>query len=356
MMHSLYVVFAFCALLGACDRATGNHLGLGERFEDGFRMLGPLAFSMAGILCLSPLLAVLCQSLSPILTHLNVDPSILACLLAIDMGGWQIAEKLASNSDSAYFFGILATATLGCTLSFTIPVGISLFKEENREFFSRGLLYGIITIPIGLFVGALCMKIPLLAAFYLCFPLILLSSLLGIALARHPTGTARVLQGYAVFLRFLATLGLGFAAFSHLSGIILLPGMLPLSEALEVVCSIGIILLGALPLSEILLHVLSRYAGMLGHRIGLSSQGIVGLLLLFVNVTPGLATIPAMENRAKVVAAAFSVSAASCLTAHLAFTIRFAPQVAGALILCKSAGSFSAVALAFLATRNKVLE
>ena len=353
MTRPLFVILGVSALLGAIDRAAGNRLGLGQHFEAGFRTLGPLGLSMAGILCLSPLLAACCRPLSPLLARLGTDPALPACLLAIDMGGWQIGEALAENAASARFFGILASATLGCTLSFTIPTGMGLYNEKDRGLFSRGLLYGLVTIPFGLFAGALCMGISLPAAFRLCLPLILFSALLGIALARHPAETARALRGYASFLRVLATLGLGIAAFSHLSGIALLPGMMPLPEAMEVVSSIGITLLGGLTLSEILLRGLSRCAGALGRRIGLSARGLVGLLLLYMSISAGLAAIPDMEDRDKVVAAAFSAAAASCLTSHLAFTARFSPETAGALILCKTLAAFAAAALAVAATKNK---
>ena len=50
-------LMAIFALLGALDRITGGHFGLGKQFEEGILTLGSLALSMLGILTLAPVLA-----------------------------------------------------------------------------------------------------------------------------------------------------------------------------------------------------------------------------------------------------------------------------------------------------------
>ena len=52
----LMIVMAGGAVLGGIDRVLGNRLGLGEQFEKGFLLLGPMALSMAGMICLTPVL------------------------------------------------------------------------------------------------------------------------------------------------------------------------------------------------------------------------------------------------------------------------------------------------------------
>ena len=51
-------VMAICALIGGVDQLAGNKFGLGRRFEDGFQLLGPTALSMAGLICITPLLSL----------------------------------------------------------------------------------------------------------------------------------------------------------------------------------------------------------------------------------------------------------------------------------------------------------
>ncbi|MCD7739055.1 MAG: ethanolamine utilization protein EutH [Lachnospiraceae bacterium] len=50
-------ILALGAVIGGIDHLLGDRTCLGKRFEEGFQLLGPTALSMAGILCLVPLLA-----------------------------------------------------------------------------------------------------------------------------------------------------------------------------------------------------------------------------------------------------------------------------------------------------------
>ena len=76
------------------------------------------ALSMAGILCLAPLLSGALEStLAPLWRALGLDPAMLGGILAIDMGGYQTAKSLAQDAAIGRYAGILAAATLGCTVT-----------------------------------------------------------------------------------------------------------------------------------------------------------------------------------------------------------------------------------------------
>ena len=55
----LMYVMAVGVVIGGTDRLLGNRFGLGDKFEEGFRLMGPIALSMVGIICLSPVLTKL---------------------------------------------------------------------------------------------------------------------------------------------------------------------------------------------------------------------------------------------------------------------------------------------------------
>ena len=57
-------IMAVGAIVGGLDRLFGNKFGLGEKFEEGFNAMGPLALGMVGIVCLSP---VISKYLGPII-------------------------------------------------------------------------------------------------------------------------------------------------------------------------------------------------------------------------------------------------------------------------------------------------
>ena len=57
MNQALMLIMSAGVVLGGMDRILGNKLGLGEAFEKGFLLLGPMALSMTGMICLTPVLA-----------------------------------------------------------------------------------------------------------------------------------------------------------------------------------------------------------------------------------------------------------------------------------------------------------
>ena len=48
MEQAIMMIMAAGALLGGLDRLFGNKLGLGDKFEEGFRLLGSVALAQAG--------------------------------------------------------------------------------------------------------------------------------------------------------------------------------------------------------------------------------------------------------------------------------------------------------------------
>jgi len=125
---------AFGVLLGGIDAVLGNRFGFGSRFEQGFRLLGPIALSMAGIICMTPTLSTILEvTLVPMLKLIRMDPGIFGGLLAIDMGGYSLAAELALDAKMRDFSGIILAATFGCTLVFVIPVAETLdLKKAAR--------------------------------------------------------------------------------------------------------------------------------------------------------------------------------------------------------------------------------
>ena len=63
MQYLTYIILAF-AVIAAIDRVIGNRFKLGEQFEKGIMMLGPLTLSMAGMLIMAPVIADLLSVIS----------------------------------------------------------------------------------------------------------------------------------------------------------------------------------------------------------------------------------------------------------------------------------------------------
>ena len=150
----VYIMVLFMAL-GAVDRIIGNRFGLGEKFEEGIIAMGSLALSMIGIICLAPVLAGLLRPVVvPLYSFLGADPAMFAgTILANDMGGAPLAKELALTPEAGQFGGLIVGSMLGPTVVFTIPVALGIIRPEDHEFLAKGVLAGVITIPIGGLVG-----------------------------------------------------------------------------------------------------------------------------------------------------------------------------------------------------------
>ena len=132
MQKVIMWIMALGAVAGGVDHIFGDRMGLGKKCENGFMLLGPTALSMAGIICLAPLLSgVLGPLVSPLFARFGLDPAMLGSLLAIDMGGYQMAMELCADPQVGLFSGLIAGAVFGCTITFTIPVGVGMIESGD---------------------------------------------------------------------------------------------------------------------------------------------------------------------------------------------------------------------------------
>lgn len=353
MDQALMFVIAAGAALGGLDRILGNRLGLGEQFEKGFMLLGPMALSMAGMICLAPVLAdVLGRVVIPFYRLIGVDPAMFGSVLAIDMGGYQLARELAEDPLIGSYAGLVVSAIFGCTLVFTIPVGMGMIPQADRPLFARGIMLGLASMPAGLIAGGLACGLTFSACLRQDLPVFLLALLLLLGLWKLPEAMVRCFCLLAEGLRILITAGLVLAAAGSLTGLILIPGMVPIGEALETVSSIGVVMLGSLPVAELLRRGLERPFSRLGVRLGLEAQALTGMLVSLATPLPTLSMYGKMDSRGKVTAGAFLVSGASLLAAHMGFVVGTEPDMLGPLIAGKLTGALAAAALALLVQRK----
>lgn len=346
-------VMAFGALLGGFDRILGNRFGYGEKFEKGFQMLGNVGLSMAGIICLAPVLGEGIRFLvGPVCRALKMDPSIFGSLLAIDMGGYSLAVDLAKDTDLGAYAGIIVSSMFGATLVFHIPVGVG-FLGEKDESFMKGILLGLATMPASLLVGGLAMGLELGRILWNSLPVFLLSAGLAVGIMKAPVAMMRGFKVFARVIRAVATLGLTAAAVTHMTGFVILNTMPPLQEAMKVAVSIGIVMLGGMPLAELLRRLLKTPFRWIGDRTGIDSAGTAAVLVALVSATPALAMLPQMNRRSRVVVAAFLVNGVCIIGSHFAFCQSVAPERVGALLAAKLVGGILAVTVALVCSRGE---
>ena len=346
-------IMAGGVLLGGIDCMLGNKWGYGEKFESGFRLLGPVGLSMAGIICLAPLLSVcLGGFIRPLCAALQMDPSIFGSILAIDMGGYQLAMDLTENPELGRFSAVILSSVFGCTVVFTIPVGLEAITAEDYPYFTKGILLGFAAMPFAILTGGLLLGLGIGQILWNCLPILLLSLALSIGVITRPNVMMKGFRFFSRIIKIIASLGLTLAAVSHLTGITLIPSMPPLLEAMETVSSICIVMLGSMPLAELIQRIMKVPFAKIGEKTGLNGASTTAILLGLVSATPALAMIPQMNKRGKVVISACLVSCVCTFGAHFAFANNVAPEIVPAMLTAKLLGGVLGGGIALFATRN----
>ena len=353
--HEIIIwIMAIFAVLGALDRILGNRFGLGKEFEEGILAMGSLAMAMIGIITLAPVLAAILKPvIVPVYRFLGADPAMFAgTILACDMGGGSLAQELTEDPQAALLGGVLNGSMLGATIVFTIPVAMGILRQEDRPAMAKGILCGIVTIPIGILVGGLVASFPIMMVLRNLIPIVLIAALIALGLWKAEKW---MIRGFGVFGKFiiaLITVGLVAAIVKSLTGFEIIPGMAPIEEGFLTVGAIAIVLAGAFPLVYVLTKLLKKPLLKLGQLLGINDTAAAGLVASLANSIATFSLVKDMDERGKVVNIAFAVSAAFVFGDHLGFTAGFAPEMLPAVIAGKLAGGVTAVMVALWLTRK----
>ncbi len=350
----IYIMVIFMAL-GAIDRIIGNRFGLGEKFEEGIIAMGSLALSMIGIISLAPVLANLLRPVVvPLFSLVGADPAVFAgTILANDMGGAPLAKELAQSAEAGQFGGLIVGAMMGPTIVFTIPVALGIIKPEDRPALARGVLAGIITIPIGSFVGGLVAGFNVLMILRNLIPIVIIALLIALGLWKIPNGMVKGFSVFGKIIIIIITIGLAAAIIETLTGIIVIPGMASLDEGYLTVGGIAIVLAGAFPLVYVITKVFQKPLMKLGHLLGMNDKAAAGMVATLANNIPMFGMMHEMDPRGKVLNVAFAVSAAFVFGDHLGFTAGFDSTMIFPMIIGKLVGGVTAVAVAMWITRKE---
>ncbi|GHU06994.1 ethanolamine utilization protein EutH [Betaproteobacteria bacterium] len=358
--------------------------GSGAEFEAGFNAMGPVAMGMVGVIALTPVLAkILGPMVIPLYQLLGADPSMFATtILANDMGGYFLAKELASvngvtNNAAWMYSGLVLGALLGPTIAFTIPVGVGLIDKGDRSYFALGILAGLVTIPIGCLAGGIVAmysdvmvdKTPVIfdMKFLLInlIPVILFSLIIGMGLKLFPETMIKAFNAFAKLLLCLITIGLVAIVIETLTQgeIKIIPGMDPIfmvegdkpgvdMRAMEVIGAIAILLLGAYPMVLMLTRWFEKPLVKLASLLSIDNYAAVGMIGSLANILLMFQAMSKMTPRGKVIAVAFSVSAAWTFGDHLGFTAANKPDMIMAMVVAKLVAGFTALFLAMIIVRS----
>ena len=351
------VLVIMCAffVIGGFDYIFGSPLGLGNKFEEGIRTMGPLALGIIGIYSLAPfLITYLAPVTGMISSFLHIDPSILpACIFPVDMGGYQIAQSLALRPEFGRFSGIIIASTVGATISFSVPVACKFVKKEDNRLFAEGLVIGIISIIPGCFLAGLISGIDVLVLIQNMLPLFGIIALLSLGLIKAPAGT---LKGFILFGKVISAIGIIGLLFQGLDVILrvkIIPDLVPFSDTAVLVGKIALILGGAYPMMEVLNRSLKRSFAKIGRILRVNSNSIGAIIGNLASNILVWGTMKDLDERGKVLCTALAVSAAFVFGGQFAYVASVEPSMTGPFFIAKLAsGAISIILTMYLLGRK----
>lgn len=363
----IMMIMMIFMLVGAVDKIRGNKHGYGEKFEEGFNAIGPLALSMAGVVAAAPVLAqVLGPIITPIYTAIGADASMFATtLLACDMGGYPLAMQLAANESIGSFAGLILGTMMGPTIVFTIPVALGIISKEDRDYLGAGVLAGMITIPLGCIAGGLAMNamtdysLSLGQILINLVPVIVIAALVVLGLWFAP---AKMISGFNVFgtgVTIVITALTAIAVFQQITGIMFplfyvmstpdaVTGTTPLNDGLLVCGQIGIVLIGAFPMVEWITRTFGGALSKVGSLLGMNDKASAGMVANLANNIAMFNIMGEMDPKGKLLNVAFAVSAAFVFGDHLGFTAGVDQSMVTPVIIGKLVAGITALIVANL--------
>ena len=356
MAKVVIIIMAAFMVLGGLDRIFGSRLGLGKAFENGLKTMGELALSMVGIIVLAPVLAqLLTPIVTPVFRWMGADPAMFAgILLACDMGGAPLAVELANTTEAAQLAGIVTASMLGAAVSFTIPVAMSTLSDADRNSAAKGILCGIVTVPLGILAGGLVAGFPFLMILKNAVPIIAVSLLIAIGLWKLEKLLITAFVWFGRLITAVATVGLVAGGVELITELTLIPDLGSMTEAFAVVGEIAVVLAGAFPLIALINKVLKKPLEKAGSLLKMNGTAVSGLVATLANSFATFGMVKEMDSRGKVVNMAFAVSGAFVFGDHLAFTAGFDSTMIPSLIVGKLVAGLTAIAIAMLITRKEL--
>ncbi|MDZ5000317.1 ethanolamine utilization protein EutH, partial [Clostridium perfringens] len=151
----VYIIM-FCAVVGAIASIVKEESELGNQFLEGINSIGAIFLPVAGIMASAPFITKFVSTIfGPLFQAVGADPAMAATtFIAVDMGGYQLAEALASTKES-WIMAMTTGYMAGATIVFSIPVGLKMIGKKDHKYLALGMMSGILTIPIGVLTSSL---------------------------------------------------------------------------------------------------------------------------------------------------------------------------------------------------------
>jgi len=372
------IVMIFAAW-GAIAAIRNDSEGIGLEFMEGIRTIGILFLPVGAVLAAAPVLArIISHLVAPVFAAFGADPAMAATtLISVDMGGYQMADAMAASRETwiiASFNGFL----LGPQIVFTIPVALAMLPKRDHRYLALGMMAGLITIPIALFVGLglIVLTDPMIRPAVATgiaatqqlemnwnqivrnlLPLVLIVSLIVAGLRFLPNLMVRMFMIFGRCTDAAIKLVFGACVVEYFTGGFgrvfgrwpfdpLMADNANSIRGLEMAGYVGIMLAGAFPMVYALRTYCARPIAIIGCATGFSALGTSGLIATTANPLTLFRLIPEMDAKNKVMTIAYAVCGSWVLGDSLAFIANFQPTLLVPLMVGKLVGAICAILVA----------
>ena len=346
-------------VIGAADKALfNNRFGYGEEFERGLSAMGPLAMCLVGVMCAAPAIGrAAAPALGPLFTAIGSDPSVEAGMIfGIDSGGLTLSIALAATHEAAMLSGLGLAASMGCVITYALPVSLSMCAPRSRPAVAKGLAAGIVAAPVSLFGVAAVSGYSLSGAFITGIPAFLIGGLMAFLLITRQDAAVRgcVLFGKLMMAAFVLLLAA--AAIEHWFALTLIPGMDPIGKQLEIVGEMAVMLSGAFPMVKFAERHFGGALTRLARLFSIDGHAALGMAVSLANPIPMYLMLDRMTERGKVICSAFSAPILCLFGDYLGFITAAYPEGTVPMMAGKIAAAIAALLLALLLCRAEKRE
>ena len=384
----VYIIMA-CAIVGCLASVIKPESELGQQFVAGIDSIGPIFLPVAGIMASAPYLTAFVSAVfGPAYSAVGADPAMAATtFIAVDMGGYQLADALAQTRES-WIMAMITGYMAGATIVFSIPVALKMLEKRDRKYLALGVMSGLLAIPVGVLVASAIIAVshPMIrevvstnadATYQLMLswgqigvnliPLIIICVALAAGLKFKPDA---MIRGFIVFGRVMESAlkivfvlvvveyftGLWSTLFGSFGFDPIIADEDDIFRALETSGAIGMMLCGAFPMVYLIRRYLAKPLAKIGGAVGLSSDATAGLLAGSANVLALFSMVKDLRAKDKVVCMAFAVCCAFLFGDHLSFTANFQPTLIVVVLAGKLAAGICAIVFAKLLAVKKAEE
>lgn len=363
----VYIIM-LCAACGAVASVVKEDSELGRQFLEGINAIGPIFLPVAGIMAAAPFLTkIVMMVFGPVFQWLGADPAIAATsIVAVDMGGYQLADMLAQSRES-WIMAMITGFMSGATIVFSIPVALKMIRKEDRDYLALGMMSGFLMIPVGVLISSLIIAItdPMIrknvatageAAYQLdlhiglilhnLLPLTILCVGIALGLMFIPKIMIKGFNWFGKCMDSALRIIVASCIIEYFTGFFtsifgvwgfepIIADEKDIVRALEVSGYIGIMLCGAFPMVYLLRKYLAKPLELVGRKLGLSVDAVAGILACAANALALFSMIEKMQPEDKVKCLAFCVCSAFLIGDHLSFTANFQPSLILPVLLGK---------------------